>query len=237
MLEDLLGLGATIVVLDPNSDVRPAAQGDRRRERPLPPGAPHRARRADRALPRPRIQNRRYSGGPGGPLRMTTPSASRTWRRRTSADVAGVPQNAERIREAVANACARLRQRHVDFDPTDLARSWPASPACPLDDVDPALLEATTPPASRARGATTPRPTAHVPIRETSGPCRSRLPGRRTATTSTPPASASTAPEAPDGAPGWGLTAPAGGARRGARAPARRTRCRPPAWPCVTSRS
>jgi hypothetical protein len=49
-----------------------------------------------------------------------------------------VPQNAERIREAVGNACARLRHRAIDFDPRDLAVELAGFAGVPLD--DPGLL-------------------------------------------------------------------------------------------------
>jgi hypothetical protein len=135
ILEDLLGLGATIIVLDPNSDyvqLRKVIEDE---------GVPYRQARLTEHAGRidlyrvPGIQNRRYSEDLVGPSRPYTIRFS-DLEAEDLCDVAGVPQNAERIREAVGNACARLRQRHVDFDPTDLARELALFAGVPLDEPD-----------------------------------------------------------------------------------------------------
>jgi DNA helicase HerA-like ATPase len=119
LLEDLLGLGATIVVLDPNSDYvqlrKVAADAN------VPYDRARKTEHHDRIqLYRvPGIQNRRY------PEALVGPSHTYTIRfsdldAEDICDVAGVPSTAERIREAIGQACARLRQRNIDFDPADL---------------------------------------------------------------------------------------------------------------------
>jgi uncharacterized protein len=120
ILEDLLGLGATVIVLDPNSDYVQLRKLAGQEAVPFV-----RAQQTDYAgrvqLYRvPGIQNRRY------PAELVGPSRDYTIRfcdleGDDICDVAGVPGTAVRIREAVKNACARLRQRNVDFDPRQLA--------------------------------------------------------------------------------------------------------------------
>ena len=238
ILEDLLGLGATIIVLDPNSDyvqLRKVIEDER---------VPYRQARLTEHAGRidlyrvPGIQNRRYSEDLVGPSRPYTIRFS-DLEAEDLCDVAGVPQNAERIREAVGNACARLRQRHVDFDPTDLARELALFAGVPLDEPDPQ-------PASRLE-APPPHPLHPAPaapadqgdvkaLPVTAGPgdvpdgddvdAASLFLGRL-------------GPEAPGGDLGWGANGPPGGGAPAGPAPrpARRTRCGPPGWPCVTSRS
>jgi DNA helicase HerA-like ATPase len=159
LLEDLLGLGATIVVLDPNSDyvqLRKVMDDER---------VPYRqARKTDNAerielFRVPGIQNRRYSEDLVGPSHPYTIRFS-DLEAEDLCDVAGVPQNAERIREAVGNACTRLRHRSVDFDPTDLARELAAFAGVPLDDPGP---EPVAPWAEDAAGGDRPIPLDDAP--------------------------------------------------------------------------
>ncbi|MDQ3700053.1 MAG: ATP-binding protein, partial [Chloroflexota bacterium] len=137
ILEDLLGLGATIVVLDPNSDyvqLRKVIEDER---------VPFRQARQTEHAGRielfrvPGIQNRRYSEDLVGPSHPYTIRFS-DLEAEDLCDVAGVPQNAERIREAVGNACARLRRRNVDYDPRELAVELAGFAGVSLD--DPGLL-------------------------------------------------------------------------------------------------
>lgn len=137
ILEDLLGLGATIVVLDPNSDyvqLRKVIEDER---------VPFRQARQTEHASRielfrvPGIQNRRYSEDLVGPSHPYTIRFS-DLEAEDLCDVAGVPQNAERIREAVGNACARLRRRNVDYDPRELAVELAGFAGVSLD--DPGLL-------------------------------------------------------------------------------------------------
>ncbi len=119
LLEDLLGLGATIVVLDPNSDYvqlrKVAADAN------VPYDRARKTEHHDRIqLYRvPGIQNRRYPEALVGPSREYTIRFS-DLDAEEICDVAGVPSTAERIREAIGQACTRLRQRNIDFDPADL---------------------------------------------------------------------------------------------------------------------
>ena len=91
ILEDLLGLGATIIVLDPNSDyvqLRKLIEDER---------VPYRQARKTEHAARidlyrvPGIQNRRYSGT-WSARPIPTPSASPTWRPRTCATSPGCPR-------------------------------------------------------------------------------------------------------------------------------------------------
>ncbi len=215
ILEDLLGLGATIIVLDPNSDyvqLRKVIEDER---------VPYRQARLTEHAGRidlyrvPGIENRRYSEDLGGPSRPYT-IRFWTWRRRTSATSPGCPRTRSAFGRQVGNTCARLRQRHVDFDPTDLARELALFAGVPLDEPDPqpaSRLEAPPPhplhPAPAAPASQgTPPPCRSPPDPETS----------RTATTSTPPASswAGWARRPRTGAPGGApMALPAGGAPRG----------------------
>jgi DNA helicase HerA-like ATPase len=152
ILEDLLGLGATIIVLDPNSDyvqLRKVMEDERVPFRQ----ARHTEHAARIDLYRvPGIQNRRYSEDLVGPANPYTIRFS-DLEAEDLCDVAGVPQTAERIREAVGNACSRLRQRNVDFDPSDLARELAQFAGVPLDDpgADPSVpLEVDAPGAGGA---------------------------------------------------------------------------------------
>lgn len=144
ILEDLLGLGATIIVLDPNSDyvqLRKLAAQEQ-----VPFSHARKTQHADRIdLYRvPGIQNRRYSAELVGPSQEYTIRFS-DLEGEEICDVAGVPSNAERIRDAVANACNRLRQRNLDFDPRELAQELASFAGVPLDDsgVAPATALAT----------------------------------------------------------------------------------------------
>jgi DNA helicase HerA-like ATPase len=135
ILEELLGLGATIIVLDPNSDyvqLRKIAADEH---------APYRqARRTDHAgrielFRVPGIQNRRYAEELVGPSHDYTIRFS-DLEGEDICDVAGVPSTAERIRDAVNNACSRLRHRNVDFDPRELAVELASFAGVPLDEPD-----------------------------------------------------------------------------------------------------
>ncbi len=133
ILEDLLGLGATIVVLDPNSDyvqLRKVIEDER-----VPFRQARKTEHADRIelFRVPGIQNRRYSEDLVGPSHPYTIRFS-DLEAEDLCDVAGVPQNAERIREAVGNACARLRRRNIDYDPRDLAVELAGFAGVSLDD-------------------------------------------------------------------------------------------------------
>ncbi|MGH2367440.1 MAG: helicase HerA domain-containing protein, partial [Chloroflexota bacterium] len=133
ILEDLLGLGATIVVLDPNSDyvqLRKTLADEK-----VPFRHATKTEHAGRIelFRVPGIQNRRYSEELVGPSHPYTIRFS-DLEAEDICNVAGVPQNAERIREAVGNACARLRHRNVDFDPRDLAVELASFAGVPLDD-------------------------------------------------------------------------------------------------------
>jgi hypothetical protein len=135
ILEDLLGLGATIVVLDPNSDyVQLRKQAGEER---TPYAHAQRTSYADRVelFRVPGIRNRRY------PEELVGPSHEYTIRfsdldGEVICDVAGVPSTAERIREAVNNACGRLRRGRVDFDPKELALELAGFAGVSLDDPD-----------------------------------------------------------------------------------------------------
>lgn len=133
ILEDLLGLGATIVVLDPNSDyvqLRKAAAAEK-----VPYAHAQKTEHADRIeiFRVPEIENRRYSQELVGPTEDYTIRFS-DLEAEDICDVAGVPSNAERIREAVSNACVRLRHRNVDFDPRVLAQELADFAGVLLDD-------------------------------------------------------------------------------------------------------
>jgi hypothetical protein len=163
LLEDLLGLGATIIVLDPNSDyvqLRKQTADER-----VPFNRAAQTAHADRIeLYRvPGIQNRRYSAELVGPAHDYTIRFS-DLEGEEICDVAGVPANAERIRDAVVSACARLRQRNLDFDPRELAQELASFAGVPLDDPStaggpggqPEAAPASGAPATRARQALEP---------------------------------------------------------------------------------
>ena len=136
LLEDLLGLGATIIVLDPNSDYVQLRKITADAAVPF-----NRARQTEHAhrieLYRvPGIQNRRYPADLVGPAHDYTIRFSDLGGEEIC-DIAGVPGNAERIRDAVVRAGARLRQRHVDFDPRELALELATFAGVPLDEPGP----------------------------------------------------------------------------------------------------
>jgi len=131
VLEDLLGLGATIIVLDPNSDYVQLRK--QRKDEAVPYSHAARTEHADRIeLYRvPGIQNRRY------PEELVGPSLDYTIRFSDLdgddiCEVAGVPANAVRIRDAVNSAVARLRGRNRDFDPFALAKELADFAGVPL---------------------------------------------------------------------------------------------------------
>jgi hypothetical protein len=132
LLEDLLGLGATIIVLDPNSDyvqLRKVAA-----DAAVPFNHATRTEHAERIdLYRvPGIQQRRYSADLVGPAHDYTIRFSDLGGEEVC-DIAGVPGNAERIRDAVVKACGRLRQRRVDYDPRELAVELATFAGVPLE--------------------------------------------------------------------------------------------------------
>lgn len=133
LLEDLLGLGATIVVLDPNSDYvqlrKTQADAD------LPYHHANKTPHADRIaiLRVPGIEGRRYPDELAGPtesytIRFAELDAD------DIADVAGVPTTASRIRDAITQSVARLRHGNVDFVPRDLAQDLANFAGVPLDE-------------------------------------------------------------------------------------------------------
>ncbi len=133
LLEDLLGLGATIIVLDPNSDYVQLRKTQADADRPYhyATKTPH----ADRIaiLRVPGIEGRRY------PDELVGPTQSYTIRfaeldADDIADVAGVPTTASRIRDAITQSVGRLRQRNVDFVPRDLAQDLANFAGVPLDE-------------------------------------------------------------------------------------------------------
>lgn len=135
VLEELLNLGATIVVLDPNSDY---VQLRKLREDEAVP-----YEHARKAPNHDRIQLYRVpiAGRQRYPDDLCGPSSKYTIRfsgldGEEICDVAGVPSNAERIREAVVNACIRLRRDRVDFNPRFLAQHLADFAGVPLEDVD-----------------------------------------------------------------------------------------------------
>ena len=137
ILEDLLGLGATIIVLDPNSDYVQLRK--ERKDEAVPYSHAARTEHADRIeLYRvPGIQNRRY------PDELVGPSMDYTIRFSDLdgddiCEVAGVPANAVRIRDAVNSAVARLRGRNRDFDPFALAKELADFAGVPLSEPAPA---------------------------------------------------------------------------------------------------
>ncbi|MCX5986800.1 MAG: ATP-binding protein [Chloroflexi bacterium] len=135
VLEELLGLGATIVVLDPNSDY---VQLRKLREDDAIP-----YEHARKAPNHDRIQLYRVpiAGRQRYPDALCGPSSKYTIRffgldGEEICDVAGVPSSAERIREAVVNACIRLRRDRVDFNPRFLAQHLADFAGIPLEDLD-----------------------------------------------------------------------------------------------------
>jgi uncharacterized protein len=136
ILEDLLGLGGTIIVLDPNSDYVQLRK--ERSDEAAPYSRARKTEHADRIeLYRvPGIRNRRY------PEELVGPSHDYTIRfsdldGEEICDVAGVPSTAERIREGVVNCVARMRQQRVDFDPIRLARELADFAGVPLEEALP----------------------------------------------------------------------------------------------------
>ncbi len=135
VLEELLGLGATIVVLDPNSDY---VQLRKLREDDAIP-----YEHARKAPNHDRIQLYRVpiAGRQRYPDALCGPSSKYTIRfsgldGEEICDVAGVPSSAERIREAVVNACIRLRRDRVDFNPRFLAQHLADFAGVPLEDLE-----------------------------------------------------------------------------------------------------
>ncbi len=148
LLEDLLGLGATIIVLDPNSDYVQLrkTQADAQLPYHHATKTPH----ADRIaiLRVPGIEGRRYPDELVGPtehytIRFAELDAD------DIADVAGVPTTATRIRDAIAQAVSRLRHRRRDFVPRDLVQDLADFAGVPLDEGDTLPEEPSAPAAAR----------------------------------------------------------------------------------------
>ncbi|MAG35530.1 MAG: hypothetical protein CL878_04695 [Dehalococcoidia bacterium] len=135
LLEDLLGLGATIIVLDPNSDYVQLRKVHTDAQIPFQRAAktPH----ADRIaiLRVPGIEGRRYPDELVGhteryTIRFAELDAD------DIADVAGVPTTATRIRDATTQAVSRLRRMRRDFVPRDLVQELADFAGVPLDEGD-----------------------------------------------------------------------------------------------------
>ncbi|HET7771545.1 MAG TPA: ATP-binding protein [Chloroflexota bacterium] len=152
ILEDLLGLGASIVVLDPNSDYVQLRK--LREDEAVPFTHARKTEHAERIriYRVPGIQNRRYSselvgGSEEYTIRFSDLDAD------DICSVAGVPENAVRIKDAVATAVARLRARNRDFDPLTLARELAEFAGVPLTELPHVPQEATS---GKANGHTIP---------------------------------------------------------------------------------
>ena len=133
VLEELLGLGATIVVLDPNSDYVQLRKV--REDADVPYAAARTVRHADRMrLYRVPVAGRQRYGddlcGPSSPYTIRFAELDGD----EICDVAGVPTTAERIREAVATACARFRRDRIEYNPQLLARELAAMAGIEGDD-------------------------------------------------------------------------------------------------------
>ena len=120
ILEDLLGLGASIVVLDPNSDYVQLRKV--REDESVPYSHARKTEHADRIriYRVPGVAQQRYSPEMVGTSEEYTIQFSRL-DAEDICSVAGVPENAVRIKEAVSLAVGRLRAAHRDFDPRTLA--------------------------------------------------------------------------------------------------------------------
>jgi DNA helicase HerA-like ATPase len=133
VLEELLGLGATVVVLDPNSDYVQLRKV--RADVDVPFDAARKVPHADRmqSFRVPIAGRQRYGDDLCGPslpytIRFAELDGDEI------CDVAGVPSTAERIREAVVTACSRFRRDRIEFNPTLLARELAMMAGTTIDD-------------------------------------------------------------------------------------------------------
>ncbi|MGI8424159.1 MAG: ATP-binding protein [Chloroflexota bacterium] len=152
LLEDLLGLGASIVVLDPNSDYVQLRKV--REDEAVPFSHARKTEHAERIriYRVPGIKNRRYPSDLVGEsedytIRFSDLDAD------DISSVAGVPDNAVRIKDAIASAVARLRARNRDFDPFTLAKELADFAGVPISEV---------PPVPQSVGPTSPTTNAHT---------------------------------------------------------------------------
>lgn len=132
VLEELLGLGATVVVLDPNSDYVQLRKV--RDDANVPYDAARKVPHADRmqSFRVPIAGRQRYGDdlcGPSMPYTIRFAELDGD----EICDVAGVPSTAERIREAVVTACARFRRDRIEFNPSLLARELATMAGVPLE--------------------------------------------------------------------------------------------------------
>lgn len=133
VLEELLGLGATIIVLDPNSDYVQLRKV--RADADVPYDAARKVRNADRmqSFRLPIAGRQRYGDdlcGPSMPYTIRFAELDGD----EICDVAGVPSTAERIREAVVTACARFRRDRIDFNPALLTDELAKIAGVPIDE-------------------------------------------------------------------------------------------------------
>jgi DNA helicase HerA-like ATPase len=135
VIEELLGLGATVVVLDPNSDYVQLRKV--RDDANVPYDAARKVRHADRmqSFRVPIVGRQRYGDDLCGPSMPYTIRFSELDGDEIC-DVAGVPSTAERIREAVVTACARFRRDRIEFNPSLLARELATMAGVPIDGAD-----------------------------------------------------------------------------------------------------
>jgi hypothetical protein len=135
VLEELLALGATVIVLDPNSDYVQLRKV--RGDADVPYDAARKVRHADRmqTFRLPIAGRQRYGDdlcGPSSPYTIRFAELDGD----DICDVAGVPSTAERIREAVVTACARFRRDRIEFNPALLARDLAKMAGVPVEDDD-----------------------------------------------------------------------------------------------------
>lgn len=135
LLEDLLGLGATVIVLDPNSDYVQLRKVQDHAQSPYRHAL--KTTHADRIniLRVPGVDGRRYPDELVGPterytIRFAELDAD------DIADVAGVPTTATRIRDSLTQAVSRLRRLRRDFVPRDLVEELANFAGVPVEDQD-----------------------------------------------------------------------------------------------------
>ncbi|MCC6176108.1 MAG: ATP-binding protein [Chloroflexi bacterium] len=119
LLEALIGLGGTVLVLDPNSDyvqIRKRAE-----DADTPYDSAEKTAFADRVTIYrvPGVQGRRLGEDLVGPTRDFTVQFS-ALEPNEICDLAGIPSSATRIREAVTQAAAQLTRAGLDFRPAEL---------------------------------------------------------------------------------------------------------------------
>jgi DNA helicase HerA-like ATPase len=132
VLEELLGLGATVIVLDPNSDYVQLRK--LRVDADVPYDAARKVRHAERmqSFRVPIVGRQRYGDELCGPSMAYTIRFAELDGDEIC-DVAGVPTTAERIREAVVTACARFRRDRIEFNPPLLARELATMAGVPIE--------------------------------------------------------------------------------------------------------